>query len=178
MGSLDLSMNGIADAGTAAVADSESSLESLYLLGCEIGPSGAKLLAQAKRLNKLQVLALSGNNLGDEGAIALAKSIALPSLTTLDLCANGISDTGALALAQSSHLKNLKVIELFGNEVGGRGRSALRKRFGAGLHLRCPHDSARRAASAWAKSAGGGTSNRNDSWLSGCTKPSTAACKA
>ena len=57
------------------------------------------------------------------------------NLQTLDLCANGIGDAGALALAQSSHLKKLKVIELFGNEIGSRGSAALRKRFGAGLHL-------------------------------------------
>ena len=42
---------------------------------------------------------------------------------------------GAIALAQSPHLKKLKVLELFGNEIGTRGASALKKRFGSGLHL-------------------------------------------
>ncbi|MEI9939712.1 MAG: hypothetical protein WDO69_21030 [Pseudomonadota bacterium] len=135
LSSLDLSMNGIGDAGTSALKSSELPLKSLYLLGCEIGPSGIKMLAQAKHLGKLDVLALSGNNLGDEGVEVLAKSTALQNLQTLDLCANGIGDAGALALAQSSHFKKLKVVELFGNEIGSRGSTALRKRFGSGLHL-------------------------------------------
>ena len=135
LSSLDLSMNEIGDAGVEAVANGSLSLKSLYLLGCQIGPAGAKTLAKAKPLANLEVLALSGNNLGDAGAQALAKSTALRNLHTLDLCANGIGDSGALALAQSNQLKKLKVLELFGNEIGSRGSAALRKRFGAGLHL-------------------------------------------
>jgi len=136
LGSLDLSMNAIGSNGASALAHSKLPLRSVYLLGCEIGASGAKELSQSKGLSQLTVLALSGNSLGDEGVQALAKSTAFQNLGTLDLCANGVSDVGALALAQSSHLKKLKVLELFGNsDIGPKGSAALRKRFGGGLHL-------------------------------------------
>ena len=135
LSSLDLSMNGIGESGASALARTRLPLQSLYLLGCEIGTNGVRLLAQSSSLSKLTVLALSGNNLGDEGAQALAKSATLSSLTTLDLCANGIGDDGALALAQSPQLKKLRVIELYGNDIGSRGAAALKKRFGARLHL-------------------------------------------
>ncbi len=135
LSSLDLSMNSIGESGASALAHTHLPLESLYLLGCEIGTNGVVLLAESTSLRKLTVLALTGNNLGDEGAQALANSTTLAALTTLDLCANGIGDAGALALAQSTHLKKLKVIELYGNEVGSRGAAALKKRFGSRLHL-------------------------------------------
>jgi Ran GTPase-activating protein (RanGAP) involved in mRNA processing and transport len=135
LSSLDLSMNGIGAGGAAALGRAELPLTSLYLLGCEIGPSGLKELTSSKHLSSLRVLALSGNDIGDDGARALSRSTALKNLATLDLCANGIGDAGALALAQSPRLKNLQVLELFGNDIGSRGARALRKRFGKGLHM-------------------------------------------
>jgi Leucine-rich repeat (LRR) protein len=135
LASLDLSMNDIGSVGASAVGSARLPLTALYLLGCEIGPSGIKELTGSKHLTALRVLALSGNSLGDEGVQALSKSSGFASLTTLDLSANDVSDVGAIALAQSVHLKKLKVLELFGNEIGARGAAALKKRFGNGLHL-------------------------------------------
>lgn len=135
LSSLDLSMNPIGGPGASAIGHAQLPLTALYLLGCEIGPSGIQELTQSKHLSALRVLALSGNNLGDAGTQALANAAGLANLTTLDLCANGVGDAGALALAQSPYLRKLKMLELFGNEIGARGAVALKKRFGKGLHI-------------------------------------------
>ena len=93
MTSLDISNNGIGDEGVKSICEALKNNKTLKVLdlnaskfiGGEIGPQGAKYLAEMLVVNpSLTSIDLSLNSLGSEGAKALAPSIRdSPSLTYL-----------------------------------------------------------------------------------------------
>lgn len=134
--SLDLSMNPIGAEGAKNLARGVSQhLKMLFLLGCEIGPDGAKTLAESPTSESLTLLALSGNAIEDQGVTSLAKSEHLSKLEILDLSANGVTQAGASSLAQSKGLQSLSSVDMYGNDLGEEGTAELRKRFGDNLKL-------------------------------------------
>ena len=111
--SLALHGNQIGDGGVEALAGSE-------LL--------KRMLARSSALN------LANNNIGPVGARALAESPATERLETLDLTTNVISDAGLTYLAQSPYLLNLKRLLVKENRISDAGVLALaRSRLPASL---------------------------------------------
>ncbi|KAK3282026.1 hypothetical protein CYMTET_10220 [Cymbomonas tetramitiformis] len=129
-----------------AVLVFNTSLNTLNLIGNNIGPKGAKALAVALTPNaegvfntSLNTLDLTYNQIGAEGAKALAVALAPNaegvfngSLNTLDLCANGIGPEGAKALAaaltpneQGVFNTSLSTLDLGSNKIGPEGAKAL-----------------------------------------------------
>ena len=100
---------------------SNCKLQELYLGDNNIGPDGAKYLAEALRHSncKLQTLDLSDNNIGDDGAKYLAEALRHSNckLQTLHLGNNNIGDAGAEAFADVLRYDNrtLKTLNLYGN---------------------------------------------------------------
>ncbi len=100
-------------------------LSALHLTDNQIGPAGARLLAESAHLDRLITLRLGNNGIADEGAAALADSPHLERLTTLNLAGNGIGPAGARALAASPYLAGLTGLDLSGNAIGAAGVQAL-----------------------------------------------------
>ena len=86
-------------------------LRSLELDACQLGPRGAKALADCPRMESLIHLDLLDNYIGDEGMAALAASPYLTALRTLRIDLNNIGPAGVEALAASVSLGGLE--ELF-----------------------------------------------------------------
>ncbi|HEY1186776.1 MAG TPA: TIGR02996 domain-containing protein [Gemmata sp.] len=124
---LNLSVNGIGDAGLAALlaAPWAPGLSHLDLNANSITVSGARALAEAGHVNNLAHLALSGNLIGADGAQALFRSAHLVGLSSLFLDRNELGDSGALALVGAPVLTGLRVLRLAGNGIGPRGGRAL-----------------------------------------------------
>jgi uncharacterized protein (TIGR02996 family) len=100
-------------------------LQVLGLATCEIGPEGARQLADMPLLEGLRELDLRSNRLGDEGAIALARSPRARNLRVLRLGANQLGPEGAEAIASSPYLAGLRELDLYGNTIGNKGAAAL-----------------------------------------------------
>ncbi|MCY2967977.1 MAG: TIGR02996 domain-containing protein [Planctomycetota bacterium] len=83
-------------------------LRSLQLNTCQLGPRGAKALADCPQLTSLVHLCLLDNYIGDEGMAALAAS---PYMAALRIDLNNIGPAGIEALAASVSLGGLE--ELF-----------------------------------------------------------------
>jgi uncharacterized protein (TIGR02996 family) len=86
-------------------------LRNLELVTCQLGPRGAKALADCPRLESLVDLCLLDNYIGDEGLAALAASPYLTSLRNLRIDLNYIGPAGIEALAASESFGGLE--ELF-----------------------------------------------------------------
>jgi uncharacterized protein (TIGR02996 family) len=102
--SLDLSFNGICDAGVWRLAECRNlpSLTTLCLNDNQnISAAGVKRLAESPHFGRLKVLDVSANDVGDGGIRALAESRTFPRLHTVRLRANHIGDAGCEALAGS-----------------------------------------------------------------------------
>lgn len=99
-------------------------LTSLDFTDCDLGPAGARALADAPHAAQLTRLALGYCRLGDDGACALA---ACPTgrLTMLTLCNNAIGPRGCKALAGSAALTRLTLLDLSRNPIGNAGVRAL-----------------------------------------------------
>lgn len=93
---------------------------------CNLGPAGAKALAQVRTFTHLKTLLLDGDNIGDQGAKALAKARWLGAIERLHLGSNGIRDQGAAALAAAPFAR-LFVLNLLDNRIGAKGTKALAK---------------------------------------------------
>lgn len=123
----------------AATALATLKIESLILMGNNIGSEGAKSLASS---NSLKALMLSYNPLGDLGAVALSKSTSIVTLTAqncdigylggnallssttikeLDLSVNRVSDDAIPELLP----KNIKTLNLSDNLIGIQGAKRL-----------------------------------------------------
>jgi Ran GTPase-activating protein (RanGAP) involved in mRNA processing and transport len=91
------------------------------------GPPLQQLCNALPLLPQLQSLKMVGCELGDDDARVLARVLpSLPSLTTLDLRNNEISGAGAVALAAVLPLiPQLAVLGLSGNDFGPEGMAAL-----------------------------------------------------
>jgi len=118
-----LADNNLGDSGVTSLARSELLTRMLAhnpvldLRRNNIGPVGARALAESPRVGTLRTLNLAGNVIGDAGLAALAQSPHLGQLEELIVSGNRISDTGAMALAGSELLATLRSIDLTGNIV-------------------------------------------------------------
>ncbi|MCU0703597.1 MAG: TIGR02996 domain-containing protein [Fimbriiglobus sp.] len=129
---LDLSFNGLCDAGVWRLAEC-SGLPSLAALHLNdnglITASGVKRLAESPHFGGLRVLDLSANDVGDAGVSALAHSYRLARLHTLRLRNNHIGDAGCEALAGSPLLARLLArdprLDLRQNSITSAGLKAL-----------------------------------------------------
>jgi uncharacterized protein (TIGR02996 family) len=92
-------------------------LRSLELAYCQLGPRGAKALADCPRLESLIRLDVSDNYVGDEGLAALAASPYLSALRTLRIDLNDLGPAGVEALANSVSLGGLEELCL-GDAIG------------------------------------------------------------
>jgi len=87
-------------------------LRSLQLNVCQLGPRGAKALADCPRLESLINLDLLDNYIGDEGVAALAASPHLTAVRNLRIYLNHIGPAGVEALAASASLGGLEELYL------------------------------------------------------------------
>ena len=114
-----------------------------------IGPVGARALAESPFVAPLESLNLSINVIGDAGLASLAQSEHLRQLKQLHLNENRISDAGVLALARSRLLESLAYLDLTGNLVTSDSvrildettaaidwRKKIEVKIDAGLHMR------------------------------------------
>lgn len=112
-------------AGVERLASQASgALTSIDLGDCDVGPAGARALADAAgRLDRLSRLSLNYARLGDHGAEALAGTD-WPRLTGLSLFAAGVGPAGAQALASSPGLGRLASLDLGHNPLRQEGARA------------------------------------------------------
>jgi uncharacterized protein (TIGR02996 family) len=125
---LDLGLCSLGDRGAQALASTTGplSLRELSLANNEIGPEGARALAESPLLGQLRTLELPFNGgLGDKGVIALASSPHLTHLQRLNLDGCNLGPRAALALARSPHLTNLAELNLQRNDLPESGARAL-----------------------------------------------------
>jgi uncharacterized protein (TIGR02996 family) len=100
---LDLSRNNIGPIGARALAESPlvESLEELDLDINVLGDAGLASLAQSPYLVKLRRLKVQGNRIGDAGVMALARSRLPESLTFIDLTGNFVTSESTIALDEA-----------------------------------------------------------------------------
>ena len=129
---LDLSFNGLCDAGVWCLADSRAlpGLAVLHLNDNQmITAAGVRGLAESPHLGGLRVLDLSANDVGDGGITALAASRTLTRLHTLRVRANHVGDAGCEAFAGSPLLARLLAhdprLDLRQNSINSAGLKAL-----------------------------------------------------
>lgn len=149
--------NLIGDGGVEALARSDllkrmlRRSPALDLSRNNIGPVGARALAESPLVEPLEMLDLTANAIGDAGLESLAQSPYLRNLKRLILNENRIGDPGVRALACSRLTETLTSIDLRGNFVTSESVRALDEatvaidwqkkieiRHDAGLHLRAP----------------------------------------
>ena len=142
--------------GAALLASAlRDSLTTLDVVGCGLGPAGAKSLAEAlgfsddpehmamaSTSSALTSLDLSENRIGDEGASAFGKLLerGCSALSVLALSDNGVGPAGAKDLAAGAGVEGcpLRNLDLSENRVGNDGAIALALalgRMGAGWGL-------------------------------------------
>ena len=129
---LDLSFNGLCDAGAWRLAESRA-VPSLVALRLNdnglISAAGVKRLAESPHLRGLRELDLSANDVGDAGMTAVAAAGAFPKLHTLRVRANHVGDAGCEALAASDLLRRVLAhdprLDLRQNAVTSAGLKAL-----------------------------------------------------
>jgi len=115
--------NRLGDAGTAALAGSLVFTKMAEMDGAidlrrvEMGPAGARALAECPAMKSVDRLDLEGNNLGDAGLVALTRSPHLTRLRVLSLRENRISDDGARALARSPLMATLRELDMDDNLI-------------------------------------------------------------
>jgi uncharacterized protein (TIGR02996 family) len=123
LGRLVLAGNRLGNEGTAAfvaslvftrMAERDGMID---LRRVEMGPAGARALADSPALRAVESLDLEGNMLGDAGLAALAASPFLPRLQVLSLRENRIGNDSVTALARSPLMQSLRVIDLTGNLI-------------------------------------------------------------
>jgi len=123
---LDLSENKLSDSGTSKLVEGLQStnlgLSALQLSGNGIGDAGAAAIATFISKNKtVSKIVLRDNKISDEGAIALANALKENDLIDeIDLANNRIGNKGAMALRKSlkSH-KSMLSVNLSGNKLAG-----------------------------------------------------------
>jgi hypothetical protein len=107
-------------------------LAELNLNSNEIGPEGAKILANVLQGSNFIRLHLFGNNIGAEGAKYIAQVLAqCPNLAELILSMNNIGDEGASyianALVQSVQCPKLATLDLSSNNISDEGAKSFEK---------------------------------------------------
>ncbi len=153
--SLTLHNNKIGDAGVESLAHSEllrrmlCRSSALDLSWNDIGPVGARYLAESPFIELVETLNLAHNAIGDAGLASLAQSPYLRRLKRLLVGENRITDSGVLSLARSRVPESLTFIDLKGNFVTTDStgvldesttaidwRKKIEVKIDAGLHLR------------------------------------------
>jgi uncharacterized protein (TIGR02996 family) len=97
----------------------------------QMGPRGARALAECASLGALERLDVHNHAIYDEGAAALLRGERLATLRHLELGNNGLTDDTAEALAEAAHLDRLTYLSLTGNYLSGWGV----RRLGQAEHL-------------------------------------------
>jgi len=129
--SLRLAGNDIGDGGVAALARSAllprmlRFCPSLDLCRNNIGPVGARALADSPSVEMLEELDLGSNAIGNTGLTSLAQSAYLGKLKRLAVSENRISDAGVMAVARSALPASLEFLDLTGNFVTAESIDAL-----------------------------------------------------
>jgi hypothetical protein len=126
--------------GAAAFAkvlqDSTTYLRCLALDACNLGPWGAKALAEAlPSSGSLEELSLSNNAIADEGGFHFAEHIANSVVTSLGLGENGIGDAAAEALANCLHEAPQLTLSLEQNKLTGGLKSRLIEEHGHRIQI-------------------------------------------
>lgn len=117
---LDMSQNSLRDDGALHAAklleSATSTLRSVDLSECKIGPQGAAAISAALKVNtKLKTLVLARNKLREAGTQALCQGLASASctITVLDVSGNSINKEGGDALAaifmQNKSLESISI---------------------------------------------------------------------
>jgi uncharacterized protein (TIGR02996 family) len=125
--------NRLGDDGTAALVNSVAFARmverdgAIDLRRVEMGPGGARALAEARAVQSVESLDLEGNFLGDAGLSALADSPHLTHLRVLSLRENRIGDKGVRALARSPLMATLRVLDLTDNLITEDSQDRLRE---------------------------------------------------
>lgn len=115
--------NRLGDAGVAALCASPVFARMaerhgiIDLRRVEMGPVGARALADSPALEFIEWLDLEGNFIGDQGLRALAESPYWKRLRVLSLRENRIEDNGVYSLAKSSVMETLQELDLTGNMI-------------------------------------------------------------
>jgi len=131
---LVLTTNSIKDEGAIALGESlktNSTLETLELINCDIGAEGAKAIGAglAVGIAVLTDLDLSRNKIGSTGAKAIAEALqsGMAVLTDLNLAGNSIGPEGAAAIAQAlkSGMAVLTTIDLRANNLDQDAKQTL-----------------------------------------------------
>ena len=128
---LDLSWNGISDAGATCIAEAikvNKTLTNLDLSYNGISDVGATCIAEAIKVNKtLTNLYLSCNGISDAGATCIAEAIKVnKTLTNLNLSGNGIGDAGATSIAEAIKVnKTLTNLQLFYIHISDAGATCI-----------------------------------------------------
>jgi hypothetical protein len=132
--SLHLGDNGLDDKWMVRfepVLEQYHDLAELNLNSNEIGPKGAKILANVLQGSNFIRLHLFGNNIGAEGAMYIAQVLAqCPNFVELILNTNNIGDEGALYIANAlcnAQCPNLVKLNLRYNNISDEGAKSFEK---------------------------------------------------
>jgi uncharacterized protein (TIGR02996 family) len=122
--------NRLGDTGTvefvhALVYGRMAATGTLDLRRVEMGPAGARAIAESPSLADVETLVLDQNSVGDAGLTAIAGSPHAKRLKVLSLRENRISDDGTRALARSPVMETLRVLDLTGNIITQPARDRL-----------------------------------------------------
>jgi uncharacterized protein (TIGR02996 family) len=101
--------------------------EMVDLRRVQMGPAGARALAECPVLKSVHTLVLDGNLLGDAGLAALASSPHLIHLRALQLHENRIGDEGVRALSRSAIMATLRDLDLTANIITENSADLLRE---------------------------------------------------
>jgi uncharacterized protein (TIGR02996 family) len=102
-----------------------STLTSLRLVACGLGPKGAERLADCPHLAGLHELDLGDNQIGPAGAADLARSRHLTGVRALNLWANDLGVAGVETLVGLGMLRRLRRLSLAYNALGAEGMEVL-----------------------------------------------------
>ena len=128
---LDLSVNGINEAGATSIAEAikvNKTLTNLKLSVNRISDAGATYIAEAIKVNKILTnLDLSVNGINEAGATSIAEAIKVnKTLTNLKLSVNRISDAGATYIAEAIKVnKILTNLDLSVNGINEAGATSI-----------------------------------------------------
>ena len=111
-----------------AIAESPqmSDLKTLLLRNNRLKDADAKLLAEAKHLDKVSMLSLADNrDLTSVGIEAIVNSPTFKNISTLFLNCNDFESDGGEFFAKAKYLKHLRWLDLFGCNVNDAGLNAI-----------------------------------------------------
>lgn len=105
-----------------------TSLQTLSLFRCDLGPKEAKLIAESLHYHpRIDYLTFYVNNLGDEGATAVANLLRVnKSIRVINIDQNEVTDVGIAALCQALRYNDyVHSLHIYTNKYGDQGAFAL-----------------------------------------------------